>query len=250
MKDSRLAVRVLIAAALVAVVGAIIAVIALSTGDSRSEDPPVPTPSETSTATQPVVASPTTVAPAEPTVSTVPPTSSAAVSATQSATTTTTAAAETVAPEPPPVMESIELPDPDDTAVLDPDASAKAALSSAAADPEAVGDYLVLDDVPVNVGEWTADDTLGAVMYTRAGGLLEETITVTSLGPDSSGLDHWRSVMTGQSALGSGLCGRVGIVDTCIIPTDAFGEVMLYAAEGVPADQLRVVAEGVSTELG
>ena len=245
--------RIVVGVVLLAAVAAIIAVLALGGGESRpgptdeplpqtpaSVDPSLPAPrpepsTSRSEAPSPAVSrsvATSAAARAEEEAGTEPPQSHQAGPATPAPST-----------EAPPSRDTV----PDDVAIVDPDASAKAAVSSGADSPQA---QVTLEDVPTSVGEWISDDELGPVTFTKAGGTLDDTITVVSMGAEAAGLAYWRSTMSGPAETAGGVCGDLGGVAACVLPSAAFGEVMLYGAQNVALWDVREVAEGVAAELG
>lgn len=229
----RVAGRIVAAVAVLVAVVAVIAVLAMSDGDSVPSPTPTAVPSAGASTQPPMTPSagiPQSVADAPL------PSDSVAASWTQT----------TEAASAPDGLDSPAAPPGVETEALDLDASARAALSAAT---DLSSGQLALADLPSTVGQWSADDELGPVAYTKAGGRLEDTITVTSLGADSMGLDHWRSAMTDATPLDGGLCGLIGGVAACVLPSAQYGEVMLFGADGVGAAEVSEVASGVSAAI-
>lgn len=239
MNRERAAGRIVAAVAVLVAVAAVVAVLALSGGNSVPSPGPTVAPSLEPSASALTTPSDGVTQPdvTATTVDALTPSESLAASWTQT----------TQAASGPEVMSASEAPPPGAaTEALDPDASAKAELSAADTLPSG---QLALEDLPSTVGLWSADDELGPVAYTKAGGSLEDTITVTSLGADSMGLDHWRSSMTDATAVDGGLCGLVGGVAACVLPSQRYGEVMLFGTDGVGVADVREVATGVSSAV-
>lgn len=243
--------RIIVIVGLVIVVAAIVAVIWLSGGESRS----VPSPSPS------------------PTVSTATPTVSASTAhSTSEAADASSAVPESSTPEETPIATGESTPAPSqefsltpptgggeavptptglpdsEVAPIDPDASVLDQLGNQEAVRNAE-QQLALDDLPQVVADWTSDEVEGLLVYTQSGGTMADTVTVQSLGSNSRGIGQWRAEMSGATDVGAGVCGMVGPTATCVVPSSSFGEVMLYGAEGVPVSAVRTVAEGVAAEL-
>lgn len=241
--------RIIVVVGLVIVVAVIVAVIWLSGGESRSG--PSPSPSSTASTTVPPIPSTSAASTSESPAPPAPPVTS---------TEETAIATGEPTPEPgqefsltPPSGGGEAVPTPSDLPAsevqpIDPDATVLDQLGTQEA-ARSAEKQLALDDLPQVVTDWTSDEVEGLLVYTQAGGAMDDTVTVQSLGSNSRGIGQWRAEMADAATVGDGVCGMVGPTATCVVPSSSFGEVMLYGAEGVPVSAVRTVAEGVAAEL-